>query len=151
MVGSGTAQLAGREISRRDLVRYGACAGALATVTPAIPGLASPARADGARRARPAPEPIPGGIQIPDGPLLHVFPPGPSNVTLPHSGLTLQGLDVEPNVITDYQGFTAVAYHAGTATGSDGERYFLETDMRAMKGTYVAADGTRRRGVFGFI
>jgi hypothetical protein len=38
-------------------------------------------------------------------------------VTLPFTGLTLQGLEVEPSVITDYRGFTALAYHAGTATG----------------------------------
>jgi hypothetical protein len=38
----------------------------------------------------------PGGNQIPGGPPIHVFPPGPTDVTLPFSGGTLQGLDVEP-------------------------------------------------------
>jgi hypothetical protein len=47
-------------------------------------------------------------------------------VTLPFTGLTLQGLDVEPSVITDYKGVTALAFHAGTATGSDGKQYNLE-------------------------
>jgi hypothetical protein len=35
--------------------------------------------------------------------------------------------------------------------GSDGARYNLETDMRAIQGTYIAADGSRRHGTFGFI
>ena len=69
---------------------------------------------------------------------IHVFAPGPPDVTLPFTGIQLQGLDVEPSVITDYKGVTALAFHAGTATGSDGRRYNLETDMRAMEGTYVA-------------
>jgi hypothetical protein len=69
-------------------------------------------------------------------------------VTLPFTGLTLQGLEVEPSVITDYRGFTALAYHVGTATGSDGRRYDLETDIRAMEGSYVAEDGSRKRALF---
>jgi len=52
----------------------------------------------------PAPTPIPGGNQIPGGPFLHVFLPGPPEVTLPFTGTQLQGLDTEPAVITDYRG-----------------------------------------------
>ena len=106
------------------------------------------AHGHGPPRVSPAPKPIPGGIQIPDGPLIHTFLPGPEDVTLPFTGLTLEGLEVEPSVITDYRGFTALAYHVGTATGSDGRRYDLETDVRAMEGTYVAEDGSRRRALF---
>jgi hypothetical protein len=95
--------------------------------------------------------PIPGGIQIPDGPLLHVFLPRPPEVTLPFTGAQLQGPDVEPSVITDYRGFTALAYIADTATGSDGKQYNLEADMRAMEGTYLATEGTRQRALFAFI
>jgi hypothetical protein len=58
---------------------------------------------------------------------------------------------VEPSVITDRKGFTALAFHVGTAIGSDGRRYDLETDMRAMEGTYIAENGTRQRGLFAFI
>ena len=54
-------------------------------------------------------------------------------------------------MFTDYAGFTALAFHVGTAIGSDGSRYNLETDMRAYRGQYRAADGTRRRGAFGFV
>jgi hypothetical protein len=100
-----------RRISRRHLFKYGAYAGAAATVGPTLPGLTTAAHAHGhgLPRVLPAPTPIPGGIQIPGGPLIHVFVPGPDDVTLPFSGLQLQGLDVEPSVITDYRGFTALA------------------------------------------
>jgi hypothetical protein len=77
--------------------------------------------------------------------------PGPPEITLPFTGVQLQGLDVDPSVITDYSGFSAVAFHVGTATGNDGKRFNLETDIRVMDGGYVAADGSRRRGVFGFV
>jgi hypothetical protein len=138
-------------ISRRQLFTYGASAGAAATVGPLLPAMTGVAHAHGLPRVLPAPKPIPGGIQIPGGPLIHVFAPGPPEVTLPFTGVQLMGLDVETSVITDFKGVTAVAFHVGTATGSDGKRYNLETDMRAMEGTYVATDGSRRRGLFGFI
>jgi TAT (twin-arginine translocation) pathway signal sequence len=135
----------GSTINRRNLLKYGAATGAAATVG-AMP--AARAHGHGLPRVLPAPKPIPGGIQIPDGPLIHTFLPGPEDVTLPFTGLTLQGEDVEPSVITDFRGFTAVAYHVGTATGSDGQRYDLETDIRVMDGSYVAEDGSRKRGLF---
>jgi hypothetical protein len=72
-------------------------------------------------------------------------------VTLPFSGSPLQGLDVDPSPITDRSGFSALAYHVGAATGSDGKEYNLETDIRAFKIRYVASDGTRRFGTFAFI
>jgi hypothetical protein len=94
----------------------------------------------------PAPKPIPGGIDVP--PLIHIFVPGPETITLPFTGFTLQGLHVEPSTITDFQGVTAQAYHVGTATGSDGLTYNLETDVRVYEGEYVAEDGSRREGTF---
>jgi hypothetical protein len=144
-----TAQPRARTISRRNLFKYGAATGAAATVAATTP--AASAHTHGVPRVLPAPTPIPGGVQIPGGPLLHVFLPGPPEVTLPFTGTQLQGLDVEPAVITDYRGVTALAYLAGSATGSDGNQYNLEADMRAMEGTYVATDGTRQRGLFAFI
>jgi hypothetical protein len=103
-------------------------------------------------RANPIPpEPIPGGIPISDTQVIHVWAPGPIEVTLPFTGGQLQGLDVEPTTIRDFEGFSAVAFHVGTATGSDGMRYDLETDLRAFRGTYIDRIGTRRFGTFGFI
>jgi hypothetical protein len=134
-------------INRRSLLRYGAAAGAAAAIGPAVSAPAGAADTGHAPRVLPAPSPIPGGL----APGLHVFAPGPPEVTLPFSGVQLQGLDVEPSVITNYTGTTAVAFHVGGAVGSDGARYDLETDMRAIQGAYIAADGSRRHGTFGFI
>jgi hypothetical protein len=63
----------GGAISRRQLLRYGAYTGAAATVGPMLPAMTSAAHAHGLPRVLPAPKPIPGGIQIPGGPLLHVL------------------------------------------------------------------------------
>ena len=90
------------------------------------------------------PQPIPGGIQIPDGPLIHVFAPGPVD-------LGFMGEDIEPNTITDFTGFSAMAYIAGTATDADGNSYTMVNDMRVYRGTYVSADGSVLTGTFGFI
>src|SRR2546422_6165514 len=74
------------------------------------------------RRAEPVP--IPGGIQIPDGPLLHVFVPGPESIP------GHMGLRVEPSVITNFNGFTAVAFMAAAAIGRDGHNYHAEGHNR---------------------
>jgi hypothetical protein len=131
---------------RRDVLRYGALAGAAAVVGSTV-GAASPAQAHERRGVLPAPQPIPGGV----APQFRVWVPGPPEITLPFTGAQLQGLDVDPSVITDYSGFTSLAFHAGTATGSDGKQYNLETDMRAFRGRYIAADGTPQHGAFGFV
>jgi hypothetical protein len=83
--------------------------------------------------------------------LIHVFIPGPTGVVLPFSGIPLEGLHVEPSVITDFKGATALAFVIGQADGSDGVRYGLEVDIRAMEGEYVAEDGARRSGAFALI
>lgn len=59
--------------------------------------------------ALPAPAPIPGGIQIPDGPFIHWFVPGLEMVTTPFLGLQGMGLDIEPCTLTNFDGFTAYA------------------------------------------
>ena len=89
-----------------------------------------------------APVPIPGGIDIP--PLIHVFAPGPTDAGL-------MGENVEPSTITNFNGESAYAVVAGTATDSDGNTYDVALDMRFFDGVYVAADGSRHRGAFGFI
>jgi hypothetical protein len=128
---------------------------AAAAATAGIAGpLAWPDRSaawNGDHKAVVPPVPIPGGIQIPGGPLIHVWQPGDPTVTLPFSGSTPMGFDVEPGTITNRSGFSAVAYHAGTAIGSDGATYNLETDIRAFQGVYIASDGNRRFGRFAFI
>jgi hypothetical protein len=85
------------------------------------------------------PVPIPGGDVIP--PLIHNFLPGPTS-------LGFDGIDVEPNGITDFRGFVAQTTLGGTATGSDGKTYNLMSDMRVFQGEYVSVDGTHHRGTF---
>ena len=88
------------------------------------------------------PVPIPSGLDIP--PLIHIFAPGPTD-------MGFQGIDVEPNAITNFRGFIAQGYPLGTATGSDGANYTLFPDMRVFQGEYVAADGSHHQGTFAFI
>lgn len=90
------------------------------------------------------PVPIPGGIDIGGGEIIHTFLPGPVE-------LGLMGENIEPNVITNFDGFVAMAYVNGTATDADGNNYTMLTDMRIMQGTYVAADGSVNFGTFAFI
>jgi hypothetical protein len=98
----------------------------------------------------PQPKPIP-GIYAPDAPI-HVFSPGPTSITLPLSHGPLQGLDVDPSVITDYNGFTALAYPVGTARGSDGKHYDHEGDIRLFSGSYVPVGSTSsRHGTFALV
>ena len=95
------------------------------------------------RRVPAAPNPIPGGIELAPGVAIHVFAPGDPAVTLPFSGITLTGVDVEPSTIMDFNGSSAVAYHVGTARASDGRTYHLETDIRAFEGEYMVDAETR--------
>ncbi len=94
-------------------------------------GLIPAARADDA-----SPVPIPGG--------LHVFAPGPRS-------LGFQGLDIEPNTITDFQGVVALAYLTGEATDGEGHSFKMFDDMRIFQGEYVGADGVHRHGTFAFV
>jgi hypothetical protein len=137
-------------LTRRAVVQsaVGAAVGFAAAVR--APQLAS---ADGhtGREMPVPPEPIPGGIELAPGQLIHVWAPGPADLTLPFTGAIPQGLDVEPTTIKDFDGFSAVAYHVGTANGRDGSQYDLETDVRAFQGTYIDRTGRAHFGTFGFV
>ena len=100
----------------------------------------------------PAPTPIPGGAFDVGPPLgvLHVFVPGDPSITLPFTGGMLAGFDVEPITATNFKGSSAVAFHVGSARGSDGKTYNLETDIRAFEGQYVV-DGVTHRAAFAFV
>src|SRR5262245_65873907 len=131
----------GHSIDRRRFVLGAAGAVASACVIGSLGGpvAAAASSGPGRRGVPPAPTPIPGGLLVPlgDDPRIHVWGPGDESITLPYSGGPLQGVDVEPSTITDFKGSCALAYHAGTARGSDGTTYLLETDMRAFEGEYV--------------
>jgi hypothetical protein len=113
-----------------------AAAGASGTVDQA-----HPASATALRRALPAPLPIPGGEDV--GPplgFIHEFVPGPQRM----------GLDVEPSLITNFMGFTALTLLAGQAEGSDGKTYDVRSELRVMQGEYVVEDGSHHQGTFAF-
>lgn len=85
------------------------------------------------------PVPIPGGL----APGVHIFAPGPPGIGM--------GLDVDPNGITNFNGFAALAYLSGIATDSNNNTYNLSSDMRLYRGEYISSDGTHHRGTFVFI
>jgi hypothetical protein len=134
---------AGGRFDRRRFVLAAAGTVGASLAFPSATGAAHPSTK---RRLR-LPSPIPGGIELAPGVVIHVFGPGDPSVTLPFTGITLQGLDVEPSTITDFNGSTAVAFHVGTARGNDGNTYNLETDIRAFEGEYVS-DGSIHHGSF---
>ena len=84
------------------------------------------------------PVPIVGGDNYP--PMVHQF--------TPCTGVGCDGLNAEPNGITNFRSSVALAYTAGTATDSHGASYNVGTDIRVYQGEYVAADGTHARGTF---
>jgi hypothetical protein len=103
------------------------------------------------RQAVVPPKPIPGGVTPPNHAQIHIWPAGDPAATLPFSHGTLKGFDVDPSTITDFRGFSALAYDDGTATGSDGATYNLETHMTVLRGRHIASDGTLQFGTFSFI
>ncbi|HEY7031708.1 MAG TPA: hypothetical protein VH482_10290 [Thermomicrobiales bacterium] len=96
------------------------------------------------------PRPIPGGIDLGGGNLIHVYDYS-------------QGF--EPASITDFRGFVGIHHlrGEGTVTGgggggsgistptATGDRLSYDTDMRFMKGTFVGKDGQEHEGTFGFV
>jgi hypothetical protein len=136
-------------LTRRAVVRGAAGAAAGLASAAAVPWSAE---AHGERHREPVPpEPIPGGIALSPERVIHVWAPGPTEITLPFTGVALQGLDVEPTTIRDFKGFSAVAFHVGSAVAGDGTRFNLETDVRTFQGVYVDSTGTRRFGTFAFV
>ena len=98
----------------------------------AIAGLLALATAAGAFDGV-MPVPIPG----------HIFAPGPPS-------LGLRGVQIDPSSVGNFDGTVALAYLKGRATGGDGHRFTMLNDMRIMKGTYLAADGSSHFGTFAF-
>jgi hypothetical protein len=69
----------------------------------------------------------------------------------------LDPLDADPSTITDFHGFTGLAYISGRVIRTNRKSHekvelpFLVSDMRFMDGEYRGFDGRVRRGTFGFI
>ena len=95
------------------------------------------------------PQPIPHTIATAFGTGIHHFFPGPVEGIDPDTGH-------DPSQIFDFSGVIAEADLLLTGTGTDlntGESapYDFHTDMRFMKGEFVAADGNTHKGAFAFI
>ena len=91
-------------------------------------------------QAQVLPVPIPGGDII--APFLFapgITAPGLINQFLPGVGIWFDGLNADPNGITNFKGLVAMGYTVGTATDSAGKRYTVNTDIRVYQGDYVGA------------
>lgn len=102
-----------------------------------------------------APNPIPflaGPTGAPDPfNFIHWTLPGPLGATTQINELEAFGLDIDPSVMTDYEGFTTYAVLGGTARSSEGEDFDCELDVRVMDGVYIGEDGQKHYGTFGFV
>jgi hypothetical protein len=114
--------------------------------------LAWPSVAGGAKAATlPVPEPI---VSVLDPGLpIHIQLPGPPGLTLLYSQtpVGLFGLNVERTTVGNFKGDLAFGYLLGTATGSDGEQYGVELDVRVFEGMYQPASGPVQSGLFAMI
>jgi hypothetical protein len=81
------------------------------------------------------PVPIPGGDVVP--PFINQFIPG-----VPGPGVFFDGVNAEPNGITNYEGVVAMGYTLGTATDNAGKQYQVITDIRVYKGDYFGAQAS---------
>ena len=96
-----------------------------------------------------APAPIPSGSPGLGG-FYHVFGPG----SAPGS---LDPIDSEPAVITNFNGVVGLAYISGnvtqtnTDTGEENLYPFVDSDMRFMKGTFRGTDGKEHQAAFAFV
>jgi hypothetical protein len=81
--------------------------------------------------------PIPGGDVVPPIQWINQFLPGISGP----AGL-FDGMNAEPNGITNFEGVAAMGYTLGTATDNAGKQYQVITDIRVYKGDYYGAVST---------
>lgn len=85
-----------------------------------------------AQQPAPIPLPIPGGDVVP--PLLMNI-----NQFTPGAGVPFDGVNAEPNGITNFKGLAAMGYTLGTATDNAGNQYQVITDIRVYQGDYYGA------------
>src|SRR5215470_11905891 len=84
------------------------------------------------------PVPIPGGdILAPFIIAPGITGPALINQFLPGVGSGLDGLNADPQGITNFKGVVAMGYTTDTATDSAGHVYNIGTDIRVYQGTFV--------------
>jgi len=132
-----------RSVSRREFVR--GAGGAIAAG--AVLG-SSVLRPRVVHAAQDDPLPIPGGTPGLGG-AFHVYAPTADG--------SLDPIDAEPALITNFNGVVALAYISGMvtrtkiSTGEQDELPFNGADMRFMQGVYRGVDGKPRQGTFALI
>ena len=80
------------------------------------------------------PVPVPGGDVVPPSLFINQFTPG-----VPGPGVSFDGVNAEPNGITNFQGVSAMGYTIGPAVDNTGKMYQVITDVRVYQGDYVGA------------
>ena len=124
-----------RTASRRRVIQAAAGAAGLAVGgTLWWPSQVRAAQMNGAM-----PRPIPGGLDLGDGRVIHIYNPKPGQ---------------EPSTITDFRGFVGVSHARGEGTvtkggeagglsapTATGDRLVYNANMRFMQGRYVGDDG----------
>jgi hypothetical protein len=61
---------------------------------------------------------------------------------VPGAGVFFDGVNAEPNGITNFDGTAAMGYTLGTATDNAGHQYQVITDIRVYRGDYYGALST---------
>jgi hypothetical protein len=97
-------------------------------------------------KARAIPKPITGGDYFPASPhhragIIHQFYPADPSV----NG---DGPWVEPNGMTDFNGFIAQVFMGGTAVDNKGNQYIVDVDNRVYQGEYIGTNGELAWGTF---
>jgi hypothetical protein len=103
-------------------------------------GLSESLVALGGATPRPIPLPLAQATNPFGGPDIYQNFPGPADAPPPVGN--------EPNQITNFNGFYGGARVQGTGTGSDGNTYLWDADLRFMQGTYQGLDGTQNHRTF---
>jgi hypothetical protein len=134
-----------RTVSRRRMIQTAAGAAGLA-----VGGtLWRPRQARAAQMNGVMPRPIPGGLDLGDGRVIHIYND--------ESGQ-------EPSTITDFRGFVGVSHARGEGTvtqggeagglpapAATGDRLVYNANMRFMQGHYIGVDGEEHDGTAAFI
>lgn len=136
-------------ISRRNFIRSSAGVASTGFVLGSVLPKPLLATEDAHRGCPIEPQPIPHAIATAFGTTIHHFFPGPVEGIDPNTGH-------DPSEIFDFSGVIAQADLLLTGTGTDlntgdSAPYDFHTDMRFMKGQFVAADGNTHKGAFAFI
>ena len=136
-------------ISRRNFIQSSAGAAGAGLVLDSTLSKPLLAAEEAHRVCRLEPQPIPHTIATPFGTTIHHFFPGPVEGVDPITGH-------DPSEIFNFSGVIANADLLLSGTGTDlntgdSAPYDFHTDMRFMKGQFVAADGNTHKRALAFI